>query len=471
MISYWAGYWASYWASAWASYWASCWARHWSRYRACYQANYQASYQASYDASYWASYWASYRSSYEASIEASYRVGYRASNRASYNASYHASYRASYHASYHVGYQAGYQADCQHPQQIVIEVILQPKIQGGLDLSILGGLPPELIIHTTRFLPPESAASFALCCHSIYAILGTRHWKSLRTRDQQRLTFLTLLERDLPKYIFCHPCKILHLSQKESDESGVCWDPSRPLLRPCAREEFLGGIIGYIHPQFSFSTFQMAMKRYRLGLPYSDYLSRLGHDWTSHGYTSDEMLPYQSRAQAKIVARSLILRIQYVLLIPLHRTLQIPRWSPMGICPHIEIMDLNARMLEDIQCKVEHNHSLRHCSKEFGLKQCYRCTTEYQVNLRERGQLGSVIVITKWLDLGEGRLRTDFKWRSHLNNTVVKKNPAINTYLPKLGSIRNSFEQNEPGGYQPFLGIASVDELCRDSRWVLGPLS
>ena len=332
----------------------------------------------------------------------------------------------------------------------------------------MGRLPPELIIYTTRFLPPDSAASFALCCHSIYAILGSRYWESLQTQDQQRLAFLTLLERDLPKYIVCHPCKILHLSQKESDESGVRWDPSQPIFRPCAREEFLGGIIGYIHQQFSFSTFQMAMKRYRLGLPYSDHLSRLGHDWTSHGYTGDEMLPYQSRAQAKIVARSLILRIQYVLLIPPHRTLQIPRWSPMSICPHIEIMELNNRMLEDIQCKVKHNHSLRHCSKEFGLKQCYRCTTEYQLHLRERGQFGSVIVITKWLDLGEGRLRTDFKWRSHFINT---KRPAINTYIPKLGSIRNSFEQDEPGGYQPFLGIPSVDELCRDSRWVLGALS
>lgn len=84
---------------------------------------------------------------------------------------------------------------------------LQPdlRVQHGLDLSLLGRLPPELIIYTTRFLPPDAAASFALCCYSIYTILGTQYWESLQTRDQQqqRLAFLTLLERDLPQYILC----------------------------------------------------------------------------------------------------------------------------------------------------------------------------------------------------------------------------------------------------------------------------
>jgi hypothetical protein len=129
---------------------------------------------------------------------------------------------------------------------------LQPdlRVQHGLDLSLLGRLPPELIIYTTRFLPPDAAASFALCCYSIYAILGTQYCESLQTGDQQqqRLAFLTLLERDLPQYILCYPCRILHLSCEELLGKGMGLIES--LYMPCSREQCRGRVYEYIYFRF-----------------------------------------------------------------------------------------------------------------------------------------------------------------------------------------------------------------------------
>jgi hypothetical protein len=125
------------------------------------------------------------------------------------------------------------------------------------------------------------------------------------------------LERDLPDYILCYHCTILHAGNKAHYETR-----KQPSTRPrnrygmttCYKEELLGGIFRYIHKDCSFGIFQMTMKRYRLGLDYSYHLSLLACKTTSR--RSREGFPYQCTAQARIIARSLFLRVQQVLLIP-----------------------------------------------------------------------------------------------------------------------------------------------------------
>ena len=80
-----------------------------------------------------------------------------------------------------------------------------------LESSALSKLPLELILHIARFLPPDSAPSFSLCCQPIYFILRTQYLKALEENEQlDRYKFLTLLERELPNYIACYlqeaPC-------------------------------------------------------------------------------------------------------------------------------------------------------------------------------------------------------------------------------------------------------------------------
>lgn len=197
--------------------------------------------------------------------------------------------------------------------RIQLTPALQPniRVRRGLDLSLLGRLPPELISYTARFLPPDAAASFAFCCYSIYTILGTRYWKSLQTQDpQQLIAFLALLERDLPEYIVCSPCRKLHLPHKETIQAWMIQQRRniRFLGAPCSQRQYRGMVCGYIHFQFHFTNFQMAMKRYRLGLPYGDYFNSLGCGWV-------DMSQFRYAVNAKIIAGSLVLRIQYIFLI------------------------------------------------------------------------------------------------------------------------------------------------------------
>lgn len=338
------------------------------------------------------------------------------------------------------------------------------RVRRGLELSLLGRLPPELIIYTTRFLPPDAAASFAFCCYSIYNILGTRYWESLQTQDPQLLiAFLTLLERDRPQYIVCSPCRKLHLPYKETRQAWITQRTQifSSLGAPCSLMHCAGRVCEYIHFQFKFTNFQMAMKRYRLGLPYDDYFSSLGCDWV------DVFRPFIYAAHAKIIAGSLILRIQYRFLIPISQTLGVPSSGFLGICPHTKTSSLRLHELKEARCKVKHNHSIWQCTKRIKLKQCCWCLTEYQVDLQECGQRGSLIAITKWLDLGEGRNWTDVKWKSHLADRGSSLYMAPHqletvdreeTHLYKVGCIRDSFEQNKPGGFNPFPSQQNIEE-------------
>ena len=241
----------------------------------------------------------------------------------------------------------------------------------SVESSTLGRLPPEILIHVAGFLPIASAASFALCCCSIRDILATRYWVALRTEGQQqaRESFLSLLERDLPNYIICYHCSILHSGNKARYENRI--EPStRPRHRhgvaPCYKEDLLGGVPKYIHKDFSFNIFHMTMKCYRLGLDYNHHLNLLANKTTSR--RSMEGFPYQCVARAQIIAGSVILRVQEVLLIPSDRVLEIPTASHVAICPHIGnvAQAYEARLPENAQCTIDHSHSLKQCVRQSG---------------------------------------------------------------------------------------------------------
>lgn len=335
-------------------------------------------------------------------------------------------------------------------------------VRGGLDLSILGILPPELILCINQFLPLESAASFALTCRPIYFILGTRYWEALRRPDQlqHRMAFLTLLDRDMLEYIVCHPCKKLHLPIQGVDTRWMHqpWNIMR-ILRPCRLEYHRGRVIEYVHLLFEFTNFQAAMKRYRLGLPFMKYLSLLNDEYMGLA----ERLPYHSRTQVKVIAGSLFLRIQFIFIMSFGQIPKILQGPLIGICPHTATRHVNSHVLEGTRCRIKHNPYLNQCRKATGLKQCLRCPTEYQVDVQECEQRGSLVVLTKWLDIGEGRGWTDFKWRSHLANMEAYRTGTedMSTHLRELGFIRNSFEENSQRYFDPFPSPESADEYWR----------
>jgi hypothetical protein len=160
------------------------------------------------------------------------------------------------------------------------------------------------------------------------------------------------------------------------------------------------------------------MKRYRLGLDCSHHLSLLAYKTTQR--RSMEFFPYQCIAEARIIAESLFVRVQKVYLIPFGRALESIGSCYIHICPH------TGRLGQ----LPENGHS--------GLRQCNYCPTEYQIDIQDYGQLGVVVVITKWLDLGEGRTIMDPKWWNHLsklyaNHDVFARAGWVYKKIPRDG--------------------------------------
>jgi hypothetical protein len=342
-------------------------------------------------------------------------------------------------------------------------------------LTILEVLPPELIIYMAQFLPLSSTVLFTLSCHAACAILGTRYWTSLQAVDQhqQHIDFLSQLSKDLPPdYVPCYHCRVLHLCTiRYSDHL-----PTRPLyqydLTPCDKAEVLGKVSKYIHKDFQFRTFQMAMKKYRLGLDHEIWLECLCRESTKCRIM--QKFPSEFKADARIVDGSLLFRSQRVILIPPGLTIRNLDRCSFNICPHIRLVahGAEANIPETAECTTNHQHALQRCVRKSGIVPCTACPTEYNLSLEECGGFGVAAIITKWMDLGEGQTILDPKWLSHLSNEyaafdifrevdgingrrLVDRDPVRSNCI----SIRDSFGQDESSELDPILPLEAAERL------------
>jgi hypothetical protein len=158
----------------------------------------------------------------------------------------------------------------------------------ALENSFLGEFPQEIIIRIAECLLIASAASFNFCSNAIKNILGARYWEALEAEVPQLELpmFWTLLERDLPDYIFCYHCMILHTGKLEKPARVRKSIPDNPLFRrtSCYVQDFVGGPFIYLYIGFRSSYFRMAMKQYRLGLDSRFYLDLLARDTCRRGF-------------------------------------------------------------------------------------------------------------------------------------------------------------------------------------------
>jgi len=301
----------------------------------------------------------------------------------------------------------------------------------ALESSTLSKLSPELIFCIARFLPPESATSFSLCCRTIYFTLGTQYLKALE-EDQQldRYKFLELLERDLPNYISCYYCKKLHginEAYRHTIPNRYYVDWSRYL--PCWNADFVFLTNSYINERFSFTVFQMTMKLYRQGLDYSKLLKFLSCKTTTclrGGYDEQRM------TLARIVDGSLLIREQKIVMIPPAQPIPFST-----ICRHFSFMWPERFDLFKNNIQIAHLVQPEDYRNWKGIIQCKYCLTEFRIDFKNLGEQGNEMYVTKWQDLGQGRSPLDHKWQRHI---------ARYKWLPVAfdrGSICAAFEQKE----------------------------
>jgi hypothetical protein len=145
-----------------------------------------------------------------------------------------------------------------------------------LNLNTLAGLPVELLLSITDFLPVDDRICISLCSHRLFAIFN-RRYNSARPSGKMKLPVLRRLERDLPKYFICHICFILHkydgsecfgLSGPMTDGDSCPLRCFPPWIKCPAGLELLDGeklYWFYVYRRFHFLHLQLAMRRFHLG--------------------------------------------------------------------------------------------------------------------------------------------------------------------------------------------------------------
>lgn len=315
-------------------------------------------------------------------------------------------------------------------------------------------LPPELLLVIAEFLSVPSAAAFALCCQPMRGILGRSSWDALQNRTAQakinREAFLSLLEKDMPFHIACQACRKLHRVKKP-----IFGDYYAPDLA-CWKKDTTTSANSVIFPTFHYAIFQMVMKRHRLGLDYNTLLKQLRYSEVEPGI--EHM--YQCKAEARIVSNSLYIRVQHGFLLSLSDDAPFPNRDMDRVCPHQGSNHIRfcspGRLACIVRCRISHwkKREDKSCPICSGLHSCDSCPTEFQVDIKDFGEDGVVLAVTKWKTLGEGLNYSDPVWRSHFPREVTL--PRHMAFEP--GSILNAFEGGQPFRFDSLLPTVRVGQ-------------
>ena len=322
----------------------------------------------------------------------------------------------------------------------------------GTQKCVFYRLPIEIILAIVSHLPISSAASFALTSHIIRNILGQHILEELKAEVKELHTFLSMLERDLPKHFHCHGCERLHPvfgnegPRNTPDYMKNLWQPgNRERLKCFARVTAIGR---YLVLLGNYQVFQedmyLAFKRHHYGRPHGISLKNfldVHHQGSSvqkfqARIISDEVYIH-CEIRAKINPAELDRRFTYPneLCSHLHNDLH--------SCNDIRDWDTRTKGLYDVDQFLQHflctlsHPAKKDCMICSGLKQCPACFMEYTIT--RQGE--DTVTVLAWYNLGTGQ-NSDEKWKSHVlteGNNPWKWEPV--SFSP--GSIYDAWNQSE----------------------------
>lgn len=290
----------------------------------------------------------------------------------------------------------------------------------ALQYSVLKMLPMEIVLHVASFLPLESAASFTICCSLIYLMIGDQYLKALRESGQwERYQLMTLVERDRSNYSACYECARFHRIDKAHR-----FIQNFPRIldghQPCSRVDRGTRFVDYyLHERFSSAIFKMTMKTYRHGLDCSKLLELLSLKAKT---TCRQYYIEQNTALARIVAGSLLMRRQTILMIPPSQLIPMPFEMNVQICPHVGRVSTEQFTWSTDILKIPHwsQSNVKRLSRLTSMYcvRCPHCLTVFRMDLKRFGDKGSAIFVTSWKDLGTGESIQDAKYLTHVGPAV-----------------------------------------------------
>jgi hypothetical protein len=206
-----------------------------------------------------------------------------------------------------------------------------------------------------------------------------------------------VLELEYPDHLECHYCQDLHPIDKiheyaylEARTKGPCWKMNHRVRTAT-----------FIHPNFSFTVFRMAMKQYPQGKDCNKLLELLAY---RSGAVMEGAQVKQVIATPKIIGERLLMRVQTAYVVPpkgpsrkylLNRNLL--------KCPHTDKWSLdNGDIAERLFQWFAALETVSGGCREQMRWQCNFCPTEVYFSLEQFEGQGVVLFITKWQDLGTG---------------------------------------------------------------------
>ncbi|KAK2781702.1 hypothetical protein FQN52_001377 [Onygenales sp. PD_12] len=318
------------------------------------------------------------------------------------------------------------------------------ETESGPKPTKLTDLPTELVLMILDYLSPVDAACLTLCNHHFLRVLGTQPWTTLDSGLRE--LFLIRLTSDLPFHFFCHFCSVIH-SCKDMPPPGPAYllykHPARHTGEITVRYNLLDLVC--VHEvscwyHFDFFHLQLAMKRYYNGPPH-------GLSTESLSYTQVEVSAMSSvTTLLSIEGRicqgpSLCMRFQnWALLNAATPDEFLSKIYFIFICTHITMYSHRSYIPQLFAAALEGprtNDNGIHMDPE--VHRC-RCGVEYQIEVRNYGDAGLALVITKWVDLGPGLRPTDAEWSGHFYPEQTEQLLAGKS----VGDTRSLFER-EPG--------------------------
>ena len=277
--------------------------------------------------------------------------------------------------------------------------------------SSLHVLPVEILQYiSATFLPPDAAASLALCSRSMLRILGNQAFRSLRLECHsiEKTRFLKTLEKDLPDWLFCHHCSMFYPVDQIRDPTQCLYFS---VETECAQ------VNGFVSIRYDFNIryeyAQLIMRNYRLGTPYMLYLERLSKKYAKH--LPDTSL--ENMLTADIIEGELLIHIKHTLRLFKDWDVSTIRLSLPGFCRHLVDRYIDSIFAQTLRCRLSHANRLPciECKKR---KHCPSCSTSFQVNIRTLENLVTEVQVDVWRCLGPCESPFNSKWREQ-----VERNP------------------------------------------------
>jgi hypothetical protein len=233
-----------------------------------------------------------------------------------------------------------------------------------------------------------------------------------------------VLEARNPESLECHICQTHHPLSEIQKYAVLGKQAGAPTK--CMKLDQKNCVARWIHPNFHFIVFRMAMKQLRLNQDCTELLKALSY---RSGVLMEGSQVKRVTALPMVIGGRLLMRVQTAFVVPPHHKFESRMYLTgrnLLKCPHSRRYSfLNRSIAASIVALYAKADTFKegHQYIPQGIE-CEICRTKFQVSLQRFEGKGIMLFLTKWLDLGNGL--------SPLESDISKVvGPSI--YVPPLG--------------------------------------